>query len=83
MYRSIGEPDSDVLNEKNLVKSLDLSDHLKYSLLLSDLTKYYDKYLAVNQLDLAVKRYVIFSIIWSINLSFDEILTGDGNHGIS
>lgn len=76
MNRSSGEPDSDVLNEKNLVKSIDSSDFLKYSLLLSDLTKYYDQYLAVNQLALAVKRYVINNKYLKYELSlFDEIFT--------
>lgn len=51
------EPDTDVINEKNFVKSLDPSDYFTYNLLLNDLTKYYDKFLAVDHLSLTVKRY--------------------------
>uniref|UniRef100_A0A336L4T4 CSON004232 protein n=1 Tax=Culicoides sonorensis TaxID=179676 RepID=A0A336L4T4_CULSO len=78
------EPDTDVLNEKNLVKSLDPSDYFTYNLLLNDLTKYYDKFLAVDHLSLTVKSGQCFGLL-GINgagkTSTFKMLTGD--HRIS
>lgn len=47
--------DSDVLEERNRIKTMSYTQISGYNLVLRDMTKFYDKFLAVNRLSLAVE----------------------------
>lgn len=52
-----GEIDMDVDNEKKRVKQMTSTDLRAHNLVLQNLSKYYGKFLAVNQLSIGIKRY--------------------------
>ncbi|XP_058465475.1 phospholipid-transporting ATPase ABCA3-like isoform X2 [Malaya genurostris] len=72
--------DSDVLAEKKRVQMMSMADISNYNLVMKDLTKYYKKFLAVNNLSLAVQRAECFGLV-GINgagkSTTFKMLTGD------
>lgn len=50
--------DSDVDAEKKRVKQMTMADLASNNLVLQSLSKYYGKFLAVNQLSIGIQRYV-------------------------
>lgn len=71
--------DSDVMEEKRKVRAGEISKK-DYCVVLKDVTKYYDKFLAVNQLCLGIKQYECFGLL-GINgagkTSTFKMMTGD------
>uniref|UniRef100_A0A6E8W4G1 ABC transporter domain-containing protein n=1 Tax=Anopheles coluzzii TaxID=1518534 RepID=A0A6E8W4G1_ANOCL len=74
--------DDDVLEEKRRVKSLSDGELANKNLVVSDLTKYYGKFLAVNQLSVSVEGSECFGLL-GVNgagkTSTFKMLTGDEN----
>uniref|UniRef100_A0A8W7P6N4 ABC transporter domain-containing protein n=1 Tax=Anopheles coluzzii TaxID=1518534 RepID=A0A8W7P6N4_ANOCL len=74
--------DDDVLEEKRRVKSLSDGELANKNLVASDLTKYYGKFLAVNQLSVSVEGSECFGLL-GVNgagkTSTFKMLTGDEN----
>lgn len=58
-----GEEDSDVLLEKRKIRNLTMENISSYRLVMRDVTKYYGKFLAVNNLCLGVKRGECFGLL--------------------
>lgn len=52
-----GDIDTDVENEKERVKQMKIADLRANNLVLQSLSKYYGKFLAVNQLSIGIQRY--------------------------
>ncbi|XP_063824930.1 phospholipid-transporting ATPase ABCA3-like isoform X2 [Ostrinia nubilalis] len=88
------EEDSDVVAERRFVQALTRSELGQYSLVCKDLTKYYQKFLAVNRLTFAVRKAECFGLL-GVNgagkTSTFRMLTGDAHissgdahvHGLS
>lgn len=72
--------DPDVCEEKRKIRNATQSELQQYAVVLKDVTKYYNKFLAVNGLCLGVKRYECFGLL-GINgagkTTTFKMLTGD------
>lgn len=55
--------DDDVLEEKRKFRHLDEKIFKEYNLVMKDVTKYYKKFLAVNELCLGVRKYECFGLL--------------------
>ncbi|XP_077296644.1 phospholipid-transporting ATPase ABCA3-like [Arctopsyche grandis] len=74
------EEDSDVASERKRVLSLSPADYQKYNLITENMTRYYNNFLAVNQLTLGIKEGECFGLL-GINgagkTTTFKMLTGD------
>lgn len=52
-----GQIDDDVLDEKRKVNLMPMNEIQSHSLILQSLSKFYGKFLAVNQISIGIKRY--------------------------
>lgn len=57
------DEDDDVKNEKQLIRRATKSELDEYTLVMKDVTKYYKKFLAVQNLCLGIKRYECFGLL--------------------
>lgn len=81
-YPLVSEPeiDSDVLVEKHRIRNASMNEIERMNLVMRDVTKYYDRLLAVNNICLGVNKYECFGLL-GINgagkTTIFKILTGD------
>lgn len=62
------EPDVDA--EKQRIKQMSMNDLYENNLVLKGLSKYYGKFLAVNQLSIGIQRYLLYKLYNNINVVY-------------
>lgn len=63
-----GQIDDDVNDEKRKVNGMTMNDLQTHSLVLASLAKFYGSFLAVNQISIAVKRYIKSSLPYRVKI---------------
>lgn len=69
-----GEIDDDVNEEKRRVKGMTLNDLETNNLVLQSLSKFYGKFLAVNQISIGIKRYANTNQVNKFNIILKFII---------